>query len=769
MSRIIYCLLGVVLMFVSCSDDTPGEVDIPAGYPGDIVLSSQSPYVTIFPGGSAASVEFRSFEGNAVVSVAASDRGWRIEGDRPEWLSVERNGENVVLSAYPNSAAERRSATVKIVAGEGAVSSRATLEVEQRGFGAADIAVDRDKVFMTAGGQFPQSVKVITSNDQWYVETASTWLLAEQTETGLNLVADPNPNIEERETIIDVVAKSADGSVQDAVSILVVQDSKAYLNFDVTNFSYTEEGGEGEIEVESNQRTWEIVNEFDWLEIEKTGENSLKFKVRASSEIDDRIGMVAATAGELDNIVRQNATVYQMGTDSDKMIFEYKTNVENQPVRLHLFGEVDCTVDWGDGSSAERVTAIHPEHIYETPGTYYVAVKGKVTALNGQPLTHSYRNLLMRVLRWGRTGLKSMNYAVAMSNHIKSIATDNAGSFAEVTTFDNAFANCFELESIPAGLFEYAVEATEFYMCFAACYQIKEIPAGLFAKCVKAESMLYAFGQMEKLQTIPGDMLSGCTALTSVKQLFDTARKPPVSSIPGTLFAGCPNLTNVESAFSGLVNVKTLDANLFANNPKIESFSSIFWECGITSVPKDLFKNNVNAKNMNSIFYDNPLSSIPAGLFDGQVVADNFSSTFRYCPIESIPAGLLDNCVMAKTFNSTFRDTKVTAIPAGLFDSCVDATDFSHAFRDTPIVSMPTGLFDNCRKVTNFGYTFRNCTELTGESPYTMIGTEKVYLHQRVDYPDEFAKPTTFSYCFGGCTGLSDYNDIPTTWGGGKQ
>lgn len=81
---------------------------------------------------------------------------------------------------------------------------------------------------------------------------------------------------------------------------------------------------------------------------------------------------------------------------------------------------------------------------------------------------------------------------------------------------------------------------------------------------------------------------------------------------------------------------------------------------------------------------------------------------------------------------------------------------------------IPAGLFDNNTKVTDFGKTFAYCTQITSESPYTIINVggvdTKVHLYERANYPDIFTAPTSYNDCFIYCNTIADLNSIPEVW-----
>lgn len=106
----------------------------------------------------------------------------------------------------------------------------------------------------------------------------------------------------------------------------------------------------------------------------------------------------------------------------------------------------------------------------------------------------------------------------------------------------------------------------------------------------------------------------------------------------------------------------------------------------------------------------------------------------------------------------------LTAIPEGLFANCTAVTNFNYCFFGCHnLTAIPAGLFDHCTAVTNLSGCFSDCINLTGETPYTMVGGKKIKLWERSP-ENGFAKVTSHESCFGYCTMLSDYAEIPYGW-----
>jgi hypothetical protein len=107
----------------------------------------------------------------------------------------------------------------------------------------------------------------------------------------------------------------------------------------------------------------------------------------------------------------------------------------------------------------------------------------------------------------------------------------------------------------------------------------------------------------------------------------------------------------------------------------------------------------------------------------------------------------------------------LTTIPEKLFYYCPDANIFGYTFGECgALKSIPAGLFDNNRRITDFHGTFYDCSNVTSESPYTVIDGVKYHLYERQNNPDEFVNPLSFNGCFVGCSNLSDYSSMPNAW-----
>ena len=191
----------------------------------------------------------------------------------------------------------------------------------------------------------------------------------------------------------------------------------------------------------------------------------------------------------------------------------------------------------------------------------------------------------------------------------------------------------------------------------------------------------------------------------------------------------------------------------------------------LTAIPAGLFDKCTKVTNFSETFIEcRALTAIPAGLFDNCTQVTRFENTFHGCSsLTAIPQGLFDKCTKVTTFANAFKRLAITEIPEGLFDSCTNVTSFGSGYNGAfngcvNLKHVPVNLFDNCRKVKDFERIFESCGNITGESPYTMIGDKKVHLYERHLYPEHFTAPTTYGNAFARCTKLTDYAQIPAGW-----
>ena len=299
-------------------------------------------------------------------------------------------------------------------------------------------------------------------------------------------------------------------------------------------------------------------------------------------------------------------------------------------IYIPLRGNVDCLVDWGDGTS-DRIARwldgddwIYHRYDTESPRDYTISVSGSVERLdsNGIPLNYG----ITSIEQWGRLGLRSMDYAFYDYSKLSFLPPDLEGSFKEVESFHEAFANCSSLTDVSPDLFSESRMATSFYGVFRGCAGLTKIPTGLFEKCKSAMDFSQAFFNCSNLRAIPKNLFSGCERLYSVNYTFYGCSS--IKNIPGELFSSCPELLYLSYAFA-YTGVEFVPEGLFRANTKITDFSGCFSGCPLKDILGNMFETNKEVVTFSRCFQNCKLKTIPANLFDNNRKVTNFSNTFR--------------------------------------------------------------------------------------------------------------------------------------------
>jgi hypothetical protein len=76
------------------------------------------------------------------------------------------------------------------------------------------------------------------------------------------------------------------------------------------------------------------------------------------------------------------------------------------------------------------------------------------------------------------------------------------------------------------------------------------------------------------------------------------------------------------------------------------------------------------------------------------------------------------------------------------------------------LTGIPNLLFDSNKDIIQFGNAFRGCTSLQGSSP---SGSDGLKLWERAGQPG-YPAGINGEQCFRNCTGLDDYDTIPSNW-----
>lgn len=130
----------------------------------------------------------------------------------------------------------------------------------------------------------------------------------------------------------------------------------------------------------------------------------------------------------------------------------------NEPLAVYvpLYGTVNATIDWGDGSPPTTVNrAASFGHTYAAVGTYNVSITGTVTQYGqGQGSTPEYEKLV-GVLDFGDLGTTSLNGAfnyaknlVDVPDTLPSTVTDLTYLFGQATAFNDPDVGAWDVSNV---------------------------------------------------------------------------------------------------------------------------------------------------------------------------------------------------------------------------------------------------------------------------------------------------------------------------------
>lgn len=264
------------------------------------------------------------------------------------------------------------------------------------------------------------------------------------------------------------------------------------------------------------------------------------------------------------------------------LILEYVSFSSNQPIITPLFGNVNCTIDWGDDSEIQTLTNNNPHHYYRNPGTYIVSITGTCDSLVGGS------KHITKVISWGDEdfGYTNLNGSFTECTNLSSIPNDDHKAFKNVTSFIGTFSGCTSLiGQIPENLFNYAINAINFTNTFGGCTGLTgSIPENLFVNCPNVTTFAGIFHNCRSLTgSIPENLFSNCPNVTSFNSTFNLCYNL-TGSIPENLFKNCPNVTTFVQTFRYCHSLTgSMPENLFDNNKNVTNFSSTFYQCsGLT-------------------------------------------------------------------------------------------------------------------------------------------------------------------------------------------
>lgn len=404
----------------------------------------------------------------------------------------------------------------------------------------------------------------------------------------------------------------------------------------------------------------------------------------------------------------------------------------------------------------------------------------------------------------GLTSVKTLGSVFQDCVSLSEVSADLFKGLTAAKSFKYCFSGCSSLRSIPSGLFAGLTNAYEFKSTFEDT-ALESIPEDLFAdsRDYPSADFTYMLAGCMNLKTVPADLFDTFTKVTSpgFKHTFEGSG---IEIIPAGLFSKNAAVTSgFEETFYKCESLKSIEGPIFAETSSVSSMTHTFRGCkSLKELPAGLFSSLAGAKTKFTATFKEctSLESLPAGLFASNSLATNFTETFNGCTsleavpddllganekittvtkmfmgctsLESVPEGLFAGTPAITSFEATFSGcTALASLPEKLFAAIGTKTSsitLSECFyKCSSLSSLPAGLFDTVRRISYIDSCFEGCSSLKGESPYTVIGDTKIHLYERErgdDFPNAPVNASAHANCFTGCTGLSDYSEIPSDW-----
>ena len=495
---------------------------------------------------------------------------------------------------------------------------------------------------------------------------------------------------------------------------------------------------------------WIITTSDEWFSAERV-DDKLVVTLSESADKLERKGTITVKVGEGENVAEASLIVWQIGTDTEELIYEVETTEPNQrviaaPILTYQNGG-KMTADFGDGSEPGTYEGQRVYKDYAEPGVYTIIISGE----DIHNLEFAYNDKLCPELKniysWGKMGYKNAANMCKGCINLESIPADVAGSFSEVGSFVAAFLGCEKLKAIPEGLFQYAAKAKKFANCFRYTTSISEIPENLFANSPLAEEFYHTFygtgtdfiindealqinagnylnsypAELEKavgygnLRSVPEGLFANCPNATRFEYIFAATA---IESIPEKIFAANSAATNYEGVCYACTNLKSIPADLMKKATSALNIKYMFAGCiSLTEIPAAMFENCTEVTNLEALFYmSSGIKSVKKDTFKGLSKVKTIGSVFQGCTsLTDVEEGVFDGLTSAKSFPYCFADcTSLRTIPAGLLRGLTTAYEFESMFQNTAIDSVPEGLFNDVRDydLADYAYIFSECVNL---------------------------------------------------------
>lgn len=215
----------------------------------------------------------------------------------------------------------------------------------------------------------------------------------------------------------------------------------------------------------------------------------------------------------------------------------------------------------------------------------------------------------------------------------------------------------------------------------------------------------YAFAS-SGFTTMPTNFLNNLPALNNVSNMFLGASVFQLTSG----FLAINKITKFKFADLGLINLTTVNADIFSGNIVLSDVSGLFSGTKVRTLPDNLLSNNGSISNISGLLNDSIVSFIGKNFLLTNRVSTTANMFANRTDNIAIGSGFMQNSLeLLNTDNMFAGSTAITSIPVGMMNNCPKLISVVGMFYGaTNLVTIGTGFMQNVPNMALFDDMFKN-------------------------------------------------------------
>lgn len=272
-----------------------------------------------------------------------SDGAWTYgKAKVPEWLSLSKNKDQLVIECESNTSGEDRDGKITLIFGEGDNKVYRSIRVSQS---SSSLSVSTSSLSFPEGGS-TYRIRV-SSNDSWYADIQNcTWISVKKESDGVLVSCSENPFTMERHGNMSIVTSN-----NEAITIDVTQDpSEATLELEASAIKVKWNTGGRTVEIITNDPDWtaERIRGGSWCRPVKQNDHTLMLNMEDNETGYEREVMISVTAGN----VKKDLIVTQRSSGYGALYDDYFLNMGGAKKTTKYSASVYGLGSWGVRASA---------------------------------------------------------------------------------------------------------------------------------------------------------------------------------------------------------------------------------------------------------------------------------------------------------------------------------------------------------------------------------------------------------------------------------